>query len=710
MIILRYQIAYLLTLQTFCASASRRMLRSGPDAKTLLSHPWILKSKPALNSFRHSGAIRSVQEDVSVDTVSRKQLLTESDDVSKSCKDNSSNDDEVEERTDKLDNDLHSDQVPTLAIHEKSSLKTSSGRLSMNKVAAACAPLHGSTDMHDQDQALSNGDMESPDVRGKNIDRRDGGKTNSTNVENESFVFATRSQDNGLQKVLPCLLALPSSYNLLLWVMLHLLLPNQVLCVFGNSIESVFWLKKHQSNVFLGPFLEAVKTSMNLGGNELSKFSDTPRDASLDDLFHPLDKNPEDRAAEASTSASTSHMNQGNAVVVDAGKNDLATRLRATIAQKQMENEMGQTNGGGDLFSLMMGVLKDGVIDIDGLVFDEKLPPENLFPLQAVEFSRLVGLLRPEESEEVIVSACQKLISIFHQRPEQKIVFITQHGLLPLMELLEVPKTRVIFSVLQLVNQIVKDNTDFQENACLVGLIPVVMSFAGPDRPREVRMEAAYFLQQLCQSSSLTLQMFIACRGIPILVGFLEADHAKACLLATHDFLCVLFSLSYKYTDSPLKPHALPLLCDMAHASRNSREQLRAHGGLDVYLSLLDDMVWSVTALDSIAVCLAHDNDNHKVEQALLKKDAVQRLVKFFQCCPEQQFVHILEPFLKIITKSSRINTTLAVNGLTPLLIARLDHQDAIARLNLLKLIKVKFATPYCPVLTFTSALRNYKL
>uniref|UniRef100_A0A6N2LII4 Uncharacterized protein n=1 Tax=Salix viminalis TaxID=40686 RepID=A0A6N2LII4_SALVM len=107
-------------------------------------------------------------------------------------------------------------------------------------------------------------------------------------------------------------------------------------------------------------------------------------------------------------------MKQGNAVVVDAGKNDLATRLRATIAQKQMENEMGQTNGGGDLFSLMM-------------VFDEKLPPENLFPLQ------------------------------------------------------------VIFFVLQLINQI-------------------------------VRMEATYFLQQLCQSSSLTLQMFIACRGIPILI------------------------------------------------------------------------------------------------------------------------------------------------------------------------------------------------
>ncbi|KAI3985225.1 hypothetical protein MKX01_029921, partial [Papaver californicum] len=145
--------------------------------------------------------------------------------------------------------------------------------------------------------------------------------------------------------------------------------------------------------------------------------------------------------------------------------------------------------------------------------------------------------------------------------------------------------------------------------------------------------------------------------------------------------------MHFVMSDSHLKQCALPLLCDMAHASRNSREQLRAHGGLDVYLSLLDDELWSVTALDSLAVCLAHDNDK-KVEQVLVKKEAVHKLVKFFQGCPEQQFVHILEPFLKIITKSSRINTTLAVNGLTPLLIARLDHQDAIARLNLLKLIK----------------------
>ncbi|XVF66979.1 hypothetical protein PTKIN_Ptkin10aG0083300 [Pterospermum kingtungense] len=1126
----------------FLRQCFKKDARQRPDAKTLLSHPWIRNCRRALqSSLRHSGTIRNISEDVAADaesssgdnqsagenlpvekveaseTSSRKELLpAEATDQSKYEHDHSADINLLEERTNNLDHDLLSDQVPTLAIHEISSLQSSSGRPSVKNVVAALGPgqLH---EISHQDEGMMNGDVGSPSRR-KHTEKRHGGKGSSIDIENKSFGFGPITQDAGVQKV--------------------------------------------------------AKASVASTGNELSRFSDPPGDAILDDLFHPLDKNLEDRAAEASTSASTSNVNQP--VVPDAGKNDLAKKLRDTIAKKQMEEEMGQSNSGGNLLRLMMGVLKDDVIDIDGLVFEEKLPAENLFPLQAVEFSRLVGSLRPEESEDAIVTACQKLVAIFHQRPEQKIVFVTQHGLLPLMELLDVPRTRVICSVLQLINQIVKENTDFQENACLVGLIPLVMSFAGPDRPREIRMEAACFLQQLCQSSSLTLQMFIACRGIPVLVGFLEADYAKyremvhlaidgmwqvfklqrstprndfcriaakngillrlintlyslneATRLATisvgggfsldgsaqrqrsgpldsghplfgqnetplsvtdqsdvlkarhgmtehsfpsgaqepsrastshsqrsdtnlpdsrylavesdrphssngaldvsvgskladmtslekvgniaakesstiskerenldrwkldparaeidlrqqkisnsvnrtstdrppkliegisngfptsittqaeqvrpllsllekeppsrhfsgqleyvrhlpglerhesilpllhandrktngeldflmaefaevsgrgrengivdstprisqktvskkvgqtvnegtastsgiasqtasgvlsgsgvlnarpgsatssgllsnmvstmnadvareylekvadlllefaqadttvksfmcsqsllnrlfqmfnrieppillkilkcinhlstdpnclenlqradaikylipnlelkdgplvsqihHEVLNALFNLckinkrrqeqaaengiiphlmNFIMSDSPLKQHALPLLCDMAHASRNSREQLRAHGGLDVYLSLLDDELWSVTALDSIAVCLAHDNDNRKVEQALLKKDAVQRLVKFFQCCPEQHFVHILEPFLKIITKSSRINTTLAVNGLTPLLISRLDHQDAIARLNLLKLIKAVY-------------------
>ncbi|KEH30576.1 MAP kinase kinase kinase [Medicago truncatula] len=1050
----------------FLHQCFKKDARQRPDAKTLLSHPWIQNCRRVLqSSLRHSGTLRNIEEGASTNGKASDgdhKLAGENSSVQKegtaaaeSCRSqdgNASDSNFPNERTEKAD-DVPSDEVLTLAIHEKSVQQIGSSKPSSDGEMGSSEPT-GNHEISNTEGVI-NGEVGSPQSRG--MTNKVGGK---------SFGFGPRGLDKGPAKAMK---------------MLH---PAE--------------------------------------GNGLSKFSDPPGDAYLDDLF-PLDKRHGEVVGEASTSTSTSHMAKGNASMIDGGEKDLAKELRATIARKQWEkeSEIGQANNGGNLLHrVMIGVLKDDVIDIDGLVFDEKLPGENLFPLQAVEFSKLVGSLKPEESEDVIVSACQKLIGIFQQRSEQKIVFVTQHGLLPLTDLLDVPKTRVICSVLQLINQIIRDNTDFQENACLVGLIPAVMSFAVPDRPREIRMEAAYFFQQLCQSSSLTLQMFIACRGIPVLVGFLETDYAKYremvhlaidgmwqvfklqqstprndfCRIAAkngillrlintlyslnestrlasmsagsgflvdgstqrprsgildpthpffgqneallssadqqdltklrhgaldhhlesshrrsdsnyqmdvdrpqssnaaaeavplemslnlasressagtlkerenadrwksdpsradvelrqrlsisgnrkstdrsskltetssnglsatgatqqeqvrpllsllekeprsgrfsgqleyvrqfsalerhesvlpllhasekktngeldflmaefadvsqrgrengnldssarvsqrvapkklgtfgssegaastsgivsqtasevakeylekvadlllefaqadttvksymcsqsllsrlfqmfnrveppillkilrcinhlstdpnclenlqraeaikylipnlelkegslvseihHEVLNALFNLckinkwrqeqaaengiiphlmQFITSNSPLNQYALPLLCDMAHASRNSREQLRAHGGLDIYLNLLEDEFWSVTALDSIAVCLAHDNDNRKVEQALLKKDAVQKLVIFFQSCPEAHFVHILEPFLKIITKSARINTTLAVNGLTPLLIAKLDHQDAIARLNLLRLIKAVY-------------------
>ncbi|XP_042498546.1 MAP3K epsilon protein kinase 1-like isoform X3 [Macadamia integrifolia] len=1085
-----------------------------PDAKALLLHPWIQNSRPALQpSLRQSGeTVRNIQEDISMaaaisngdqsngETTPGEKMKTDASDFKKL----------QEDSTNELLAVDAFDPDPTLALYDRFSTRTSPGKLpSMQEEASTnSSGVVELSSVGNRYESVVNGEVEYPESKRKNV------------ITGENEGKGSSALENGLHN-------------------------------FGKISPG-----------------KAVMASVGSGSNELSRFSDPPGDALLDDLFQPLDRNQEDRVSEASKYASSSHMKQGTSH--DGGSNDLATKLKARMAQKRLENGTGQANGG-NLLRIMMDV-----IGIDSSVFDEKLPGESLFPLQAVEFTRLVGSLRPEEPEDVIVSACQKLTAFFHERPGQKIVYVTQHGLLPLMELLEVPKTSVICSVLQMINQIIKDNTDFLENACLIGLIPVVMSFAAPDRPREVRMQAAYFLQQLCQPSSLTLQMFIACRGIPVLVGFLEADYAKFremvhlaidcmwqvfmlqhstprndfCRIAAkngilirlintlhslneatrlasvsngggsipadgsaqrprsgpldynhpvsarcetppsgadlpdmlkfrngitdhpsssgtlepsrasashsqrsdinrsdsryfpgdsdkpqsshavmeasvaspepaglenvgnlptkdsalkdlelldlqksdhsrpeadlsrpqrvnssanrlcfdkplkqmenasngvpttsanqqdqvrpllsllekeppskhlsgqldyvrhfsglgrhesilpllhaplekktngeldflmaefaevsvrgresgnldhtprlshktvtkkvgpptpnevavstsgiasqtasgvlsgsgvlnarpgsttssgllshmvstlntdvareylekvadlllefaqadttvksymcsqsllsrlfqmfnrieppillkllkcinhlstdanclenlqradairhlipnlelqdgplisqihHEVLSALFNLCkinkrrqeqaaesgiiphlmrFIISDSPLKQYALPLLCDMAHASRNSREQLRAHGGLDVYLSLLDDEVWSVTALDSLAVCLAHDNDHRKVEQALLRKEAVHKLVKFFQGCPQQHFVNILEPFLKMITKSSRINTALAVNGLTPLLIARLDHQDAIARLNLLRLIKAVY-------------------
>lgn len=116
---------------------------------------------------------------------------------------------------------------------------------------------------------------------------------------------------------------------------------------------------------------KALKMLPSVEGNELSRFSDPPGDASLDDLFHPLDKHPGNSAAEASTSASTSNIAKDNASMNNGGKTDLAKELRDTIARKQWEKEIenGKSSSGGNLLRLMMGVLKDDVIDIDGLVW-----------------------------------------------------------------------------------------------------------------------------------------------------------------------------------------------------------------------------------------------------------------------------------------------------------------------------------------------------
>ncbi|XP_078431000.1 MAP3K epsilon protein kinase 1-like [Wolffia australiana] len=1011
-------------LQCFKKDAMQR-----PDAKTLLSHPWIQNTRRAFqSSLRRSSRLR-VTEDTreAEESVSRVEVRSE---------------DKTQDPSFQLEREESRKDV-SLGTAETNE----ADRISDSDIASSMRPF--SFEMNNRkDDTLSNQDLtlafhEVPNTTSGSL-RISSGETVDLSNKTQHEISIDNSELHLDETHCAALEDEKGKTDL-----------NEInLFAFGTGVQKVRSQK-------------VTKPSVVSGSDELRRFSDTPGDASLEDLFQKFDAAHEDRAAEATMSTSSLHRDQGNSSAVEVN-HDLASTLRARISQKKMDETVDGNSGA--LLQLMMGALREDVIDLDSSVFEENLPGNNLFPLQAIEFSKIVASLKSDLPEDVIMSSCQKLTSILNQRPEQKQIFLSQHGFLPLIELLEVPKSRVICHVLQVINQLIKDNVTFQENACLVGLIPIVMGFAMSDQPREVRMQAAFFFQQLCESSSSTLQMFISCRGIPILVGFLEADYAKyremvhmaidgmwqifkfqhsmprndfchiaakngilirlvntlhslneatrlayvsssgshpmvgstqtsdiemkslieesekkaslvsleptlsakfsetpaetapprqtqasysgnrssidkgpklleqetvrpllsllekeppsrhvsgqleyvrhisglerhesilpllhssvekktngeldflmaefaevsrrgressnqegvqqkvmpsrtatlkipsgndavasssggvsqttsgvlsgsgvlnarpgsatssgllaqmvssssadvareylekvadlllefsqadtavKVIMCSQSLLARLFQMFYKIeppillkilkcinflsadpncleslqradairhlipnlelhesllafqvhnevlhalfnlckinkrrqeqaaenglvphllnfimSGSPLRQFALPLLFDMAHASRNSREQLRAHGGLEIYLTLLEDEVWAVTALDSLAVCLAHDNDHRKVEQALLKKDAVQRLVKFFQTCPEQSFIHILEPFLKIITKSSRINTTLAVSGLTTLLITRLDHQDAIARLNLLKLIK----------------------
>ncbi|KAJ3917570.1 armadillo-type protein, partial [Lentinula edodes] len=62
------------------------------------------------------------------------------------------------------------------------------------------------------------------------------------------------------------------------------------------------------------------------------------------------------------------------------------------------------------------------------------------------------------------------------------------------------------------------------ESFCLIGGIPVVMGFTSKRFPSECRLEASNFIQLMCHTSVLTLQMFISCRGLKVLVALLDED------------------------------------------------------------------------------------------------------------------------------------------------------------------------------------------
>ncbi|KAJ5570484.1 Cytokinesis protein sepH [Penicillium hispanicum] len=138
----------------------------------------------------------------------------------------------------------------------------------------------------------------------------------------------------------------------------------------------------------------------------------------------------------------------------------------------------------------------------------------------------LVGSLKTSQDEEVLADISEQLLTIFCDLPETKNIIISAHGMLPILEILDTSRRRdIVFCLLRVVNAIIFNDVEIQENLCFVGGIPIVNEFASKKYPREIRLEAAAFVQQMYQTSTLTLQMFVSAGGLNVLVEFLEDDY-----------------------------------------------------------------------------------------------------------------------------------------------------------------------------------------
>ncbi|SPO40049.1 related to MAPKK kinase [Pseudozyma flocculosa] len=141
-------------------------------------------------------------------------------------------------------------------------------------------------------------------------------------------------------------------------------------------------------------------------------------------------------------------------------------------------------------------------------------------------------------------------------------------------------------------------------------------------------------------------------------------------------------------TKSPLKQFALPILCDLAHTGKGTRQLLWQHRALHFYVGLLEDPYWQVSALDSIHVWL--QDETHRVEEVLLQPSSVDSLLCLFATSKANSFENLLEPYLKICRLSTAITIAMGKNSaFLRKLVDRLKHPKAVVRLNLLRLTKM---------------------
>lgn len=141
-------------------------------------------------------------------------------------------------------------------------------------------------------------------------------------------------------------------------------------------------------------------------------------------------------------------------------------------------------------------------------------------------------------------------------------------------------------------------------------------------------------------------------------------------------------------TSTPLKQFALPILCDMAHASKSTRKTLSQQCGITFFLELLQDLNWQSQALESICVWLA--SDFARIEEQLLRPSALQVLLLTFASSKSSAYETLLETYLKIFKISQGL--TLALGRQRLLLRRLIEHlqtsSKALVRLNTLRVCK----------------------
>ncbi|KAF8949355.1 hypothetical protein BGZ47_005578 [Haplosporangium gracile] len=139
---------------------------------------------------------------------------------------------------------------------------------------------------------------------------------------------------------------------------------------------------------------------------------------------------------------------------------------------------------------------------------------------------RLLENQKNQRSEKQLEVVCDRLMVLLAENPDARGPMIANHGAIPLLDLIENSKQpNLVLKLLNILNMVIRNDFALQENLCLVGAIPVLIKYTSKRYVKEIQLAAALFIQQICHTNSLTLQMFISCRGLSVLIEFLQGNY-----------------------------------------------------------------------------------------------------------------------------------------------------------------------------------------
>ncbi|ORX91461.1 hypothetical protein K493DRAFT_50780 [Basidiobolus meristosporus CBS 931.73] len=284
------------------------------------------------------------------------------------------------------------------------------------------------------------------------------------------------------------------------------------------------------------------------------------------------------------------------------------------------------------------------------------------------EITELIKELQSDKSEEEVSEICSRMIGILIDHPEMRSKFISYHGIIPIMEILQAStKESIVGKLLQIINQIIYNNKEIQEYLCLVGGIPVVMDFASRKYHRNIRIEAAYFIKQMCHTSTLTLQMFISCRGLRVLVDFLEEDYRveKELVWIGINGISSIFELN-----GPTPKN------DFCHLFAKS-------GFLEplanvLHHTLMDDDPLALKYLTKVAnIFLIFSQADNNIRELMATRHVLKRILNELMNLPPDLFLKMLKCVKNISMNSSTLETLQKVNAIQ-ILTACLDRSASI--------------------------------